>query len=437
MSGLVVLACLYACGTSPMSAQDAAAFDAAAPDAALDAPASNDGGGGVHRALFIGNSYVFTHDVAGRYEQMVAVTGAPSEIRQVVYGGYNWTQHVADLASPAAEISIALTRDNMLDFVILQEQSLRGGVPLHDDPRRRLASVAAARELSRRASEAGARIVLYQTWGRRDGLEGESFQRMSTWLAQNYVVLAQALERDGADVVVAPVGIAFHIVHDDVLASGGDPASPSSPFFALYEADGSHPSVQGAYLAACVIAGASTGAPAASFPDAPDLDSGVSGSLRSVCQRALNDPRLGRPRPRVLDLGDDVDIRPLVSGGEVAAWSGNGRRAFVDGDGVRRLFEMVDERWVEDEAWMEAGISTIAVALNETGDVIVGGGALLGVARRLDERWEREELPHERPPGMFAISGNGRVIAVGRSLFSDEDHAVLASIYEYSGDRWR
>ena len=50
---------------------------------------------------------------------------------------------------------------------------------------------------------------------------------------------------------VAPAGIAFQLIYDDTISARG--TVTSSPFSDLYSGDGSHPSVQGSYLAACAI----------------------------------------------------------------------------------------------------------------------------------------------------------------------------------------
>jgi hypothetical protein len=66
---------------------------------------------------------------------------------------------------------------------------------------------------------------------------------------------------------VAPAGVAFQLIYDDTILAGGTNASaPSSD---LYKSDGSHPTVQGSYLASCVIYAAYTGLSAAELERAP------------------------------------------------------------------------------------------------------------------------------------------------------------------------
>jgi hypothetical protein len=69
------------------------------------------------------------------------------------------------------------------------------------------------------------------------------------------------------------VGAAFAAIREDDLAAGRDPLDSSSLFFRLYAADGSHPSLEGSYLAAatCVCTlGDSVAPPFAFSPSALD-----------------------------------------------------------------------------------------------------------------------------------------------------------------------
>jgi hypothetical protein len=58
---------------------------------------------------------------------------------------------------------------------------------------------------------------------------------------------------------IAPVGVGFRHIYDSILANGEDPLDPDSLFYRLYTNDGSHPSLLGAYLSACVFYGSITG----------------------------------------------------------------------------------------------------------------------------------------------------------------------------------
>ena len=97
----------------------------------------------------------------------------------------------------------------------------------------------AARKLVHLVRRAGARPVLLLTWGRRDGLPEfgfRDFDAMQTQLTKGYLTIADELR-----VTVAPAGEAWRrgVAHDTGLA--------------LWQTDGSHPSLLGSYLTACVL----------------------------------------------------------------------------------------------------------------------------------------------------------------------------------------
>jgi hypothetical protein len=144
-------------------------------------------------------------------------------------------------------------------------------------------------------------VVLYATWGRKlgDPLNPDLFATylaMQDRLDQNALALADLLRSDGSEVRVAPVGGGFRIVFEEITAVGGDPLAAGSDFDRLYDPDGSHPSLQGAYLAACILAGRITAADPRRFPDEPALGAEISARLRETCARSLIDPRWTRPR---------------------------------------------------------------------------------------------------------------------------------------------
>ena len=97
----------------------------------------------------------------------------------------------------------------------------------------------AARSLDERIAESGAVTVFFLTWGRRDGLPAAGyadFDAMQAELEVGYETIAREL-----DATVAPVGLAWQ------RAVGQDPTLD------LWQSDGSHPTEEGTYLAACVL----------------------------------------------------------------------------------------------------------------------------------------------------------------------------------------
>lgn len=279
--------------------------------------------------LFVGNSYVTANDVAGHYRDIATALSGTVRVEAVAPGGYRLADHSMDASTDGTPLSRWLRtgtpEETSFDAVVLQEQSQIGGFP--ERAPERLASVEAASELAGLARARGATVVLYLTWGRERGDPSNpdifgTFEAMQERLDAGYLGLAEQLRAEGSEVRVAPVGGGFRLVFEEVARPGGDPLAEGSDFDALYDADGSHPSVQGAYLAACIIAGTITGADVEGFEDEPSLEPETCARLRHVCARALADPRWHLPEVLVADtaftpedvsIGSDFGVRIAMS----------------------------------------------------------------------------------------------------------------------------
>jgi hypothetical protein len=223
-------------------------------DSATDTDAGADGGtdtetDGATRILFVGNSYTFVNDLPGRVFAVASslADAPPVEAGMIAVGGA-WLQQHADDPATMAEIA-----GGGWDVVVLQEQSY---LPVVDPD----AFYAGAGELADAALAAGAAPALFETWAREAGnelYEGD--------LAGYTPETMQAALRDAYTEAAALTGSAYLPVGDTweaVLA-----AYPGMP---LFQADGSHPSEHGTYLAACVVFAALTGASLDGADGAPD-----------------------------------------------------------------------------------------------------------------------------------------------------------------------
>ena len=173
--------------------------------------------------LFIGNSFTARNDVPAMIARLAAARGHHLTHRLLWAGGASLRMH---WNKGEAQRAIAEER---WDRVVLQEQStlpIKNAKRFHENVRLFAEPVRAA----------GAALVLYATWARAHAPETQG-------------ALTDAYEAIGAELgaTVAPVGRAWA----RVLATPGHPD--------LYDADGSHPSLAGSYLAACVLAETLTG----------------------------------------------------------------------------------------------------------------------------------------------------------------------------------
>ena len=169
------------------------------------------------KILFIGNSFTARNDVPGLITELAKSRGDRVEHRLISAGGASLRMH---WNKGEARKAIEQTRH---DYVVLQEQStlpVKNAARMHEN----------IRLFDEAIKASGATTALYLTWARKNAPEA---QRAIT---DAYTTVGTEL---GATVV--PVGVAW----ERLL---GKPLHPE-----LHDKDGSHPSVAGSYLAACVF----------------------------------------------------------------------------------------------------------------------------------------------------------------------------------------
>jgi hypothetical protein len=236
---------------------------------AFDSSACPGGGSGpCTRVLFIGNTYTGTNDLPAMFANL-----ARSGKHRVQTGlndddAVSLTDHVA---SPDTKKLLASTH---WTFVVLQEQSMTPSI----EEWRQEEMYPAARELVDMVRGAGATPLFFLTWAHRDGLPETgplgSYAGMQKAVDDAYLTIAAEEHAP-----VAPVGYAWWTLYDQ------DPGA------ALWQDDGTHPSVAGTYLAACVFY-------AAIFRESPSglgYRAGLPGDLAAAVQKVAADVVLGDP----------------------------------------------------------------------------------------------------------------------------------------------
>jgi len=179
-------------------------------------------GAAVTRVLMIGNSYTFYHGMPWLLQAFSDGDAKPFEVTVLAYPNLGFSEH----RGAGAE---QFLRQKKWDFVVLQDYSLGPLMAVesfHADGAALVAEVKAV----------GAVPILYQTWSRESDLASQ------TILTEQYDTLAK---QSGAR--VAPVGEAWLTLRKS--------AKPP----ALYDYDGSHPTLEGSYTAACVLYAAISG----------------------------------------------------------------------------------------------------------------------------------------------------------------------------------
>ena len=214
MKRLLILCCLLitTCGCSP-------AISCSSPF----------GSGPCTRVLFIGNSYTAVNDLPTMFADLAGSGGQRVETGMAAPGGWTLAYHAG------SSDTLTKIKSTNWNYVVIQEQSEIPSIQLY----RTQDMYPAARNLVRDIRNIGATPVFFETWAHRDGLPEngmQNYESMQFQIDNGYLGIAQEL-----NVTLAPVGFAWLMVRRQ------------SPQLDLWQADGSHPTEQGTYLAACVF----------------------------------------------------------------------------------------------------------------------------------------------------------------------------------------
>ncbi len=179
----------------------------------------------VKDVLFLGNSYTYYNDLPEIISSLATASGNTFNYDENTIGSYKLEDHATNAESVE---KIYLQK---WDYVVLQEQSTRpvNDFDAFDNGVRLLNNEIRANQPQTNTT------LLYMTWGRQNS-EKYPYDEMQAGLTFAYDSLARKYGTE-----VSPVGVAWKKVRDD-----GDPIN-------LYNADGTHPSYAGSYLAACVF----------------------------------------------------------------------------------------------------------------------------------------------------------------------------------------
>jgi PKD repeat protein len=183
--------------------------------------------------LFIGNSYTYVNDLPGVFAQLTNSLGDIATADSKTNGGFTFQNQLSD------PLTMTKIHAKPWDYVVLQGQSQEPSFPF-DQVNTQTLPPAVSLADSVYANAFCAQTMYYMTWGRQVGDPQwdsiNTFYKMNNRLRNAYVRIA-----DSANASVAPVGVAWKYIIDNY------------PTINLYAADGSHPSLEGTYLAACTF----------------------------------------------------------------------------------------------------------------------------------------------------------------------------------------
>jgi hypothetical protein len=181
------------------------------------------------RVLFVGNSYTYVNDLPNTFAQLARSGNHLVEVDIVAEGGFSLTDHLA-----SSNFSSKLT-SSQWNYVVLQEQSSTPAV----EAWRTQSMYPAARSMAQQIRANNAQPIFFETWAHKGGLPDAGipdYESMQYEVNQGYVRIARELNAP-----VAQVGSAWFR------------AINKYPQLQLWQEDGSHPTEQGTYLAACVF----------------------------------------------------------------------------------------------------------------------------------------------------------------------------------------
>ncbi|MDP4818819.1 MAG: PKD domain-containing protein [Flavobacteriales bacterium] len=190
------------------------------------------------RVLFIGNSYTAVNNLpqlTADCALSIGFAGFPMEIASSTPGGTTFQVHTTNATSQS------LINQGNWDYVVLQEQS-----QLPSFPDAQVAAecfpFAAALNEQILAADSCAETIFYMTWGRQNGDASNcaswppvcTYEGMDNLLNLRYRQMA--IDNQA---ILSPVGALWKYIRTNY------------PEINLYAADGSHPSLEGTYAAAC------------------------------------------------------------------------------------------------------------------------------------------------------------------------------------------
>jgi len=185
------------------------------------------------RVLFVGNSFTFENSLPALVHDLAAADPGATPIFSVEYAAPGWSLQQASKDDGLDR----LLREVHWDVVVLQEKSWVLSSP---EEWWRRETYPSAQRLHEKISAAGARTLLFMTWGY---VLGDRWHEPHDTYAAMQARLAEGYSKLGSDlgVQVAPVGLAWA------------EALRRVPSLSLWADDGKHPGRRGSYLAACVF----------------------------------------------------------------------------------------------------------------------------------------------------------------------------------------
>jgi hypothetical protein len=276
--------------------------------------------------LFVGNSYVYTNDLPQVLDDLAASLSKILIHESSTPSGYTFEGHTTNVETQN------LLMQGDWDHVVLQEQSQIPALEL-SSVEENVFPYASQLVDDARASSDCCMPIFMMTWGRQDGDETNcgswppvcTYEGQQELLTERYVQMAVDNE-----CWTAPIGEAWRIVREETDDNIG-----------LYIQDGSHPTVAGTYLAACVLFATIWNQTPVGAPYIAGLDPADAAYLQSVAASTVfDDPEAWNHIPLLsadiifggvgASVSVTLDLSPAMDSALVTG--PNGSNIWLDGD---------------------------------------------------------------------------------------------------------
>ena len=244
------------------------------------------------RVLFVGNSYTQVNDLPQLITAVAQSMGDNVEAYSNTPGGCTFMQHCTNQ-------SMTMICQGGWDIVVLQEQSQYPSFP-QEQVENEVFPYAQRLVDSVYANSPCAEPMFYMTWGRENGDQSNAqffpvlgtYEGMDSMLYERYMYMAEA-----NDASVCPVGRVWRRLRSDYSD------------IRLYQSDGSHPSLEGSYAAACAFYVLFFHRDPLLITYNPGIDNNVASTIRSVVRSVVFDqlPQWCRISPQAAFAVDRVE----------------------------------------------------------------------------------------------------------------------------------
>ena len=389
--------------------------------------------------LFVGNSYTQSNQLHATVVELLE-EGVWNDVESATLtgGGLKFTDH---LQRSVNNSTWNQSLHSNYDWVFFQEQSQVPGFPATEqvwtDSRNAFV------QLDDLVEAQGGSTFLFMTWGRKDGDSMNTwlypdFETMQDLLIDGYLAYAAEASQANRPIYMANVGSAFAYmkIHHSELFEG------------LYSGDGSHPSYNGSYLAACVMYSSITGRSSlgmtAGAPDMAEIYQSASDAV--VIEQPFGDfdyPWAWKELPlNGVIFGDG--LRPLLKYDEESTidvlledsriWIEGGRiegDLYVDGQSEAHLYEGVISGGIVGDIVMTGGqLASTHMEGNllqhSGGEIIVSEHfTILGTAQLSEVKISLSESVNSGRLTASMLEASSLIVEEGCTLYNHQEEGYL------------